>query len=248
MATERVRPQEISNAPPAATTFSWRREIAMWVAIVAAIAVPQVLMGWYSGRGLRPLHLAGLIFWLSAALALGGWRRWRRARGEEVATSRWRFSTGELMLLFTGAILWIGFSAADYQQSQRAQQERERMQARAAEVLGVEGRLGFDSDGSISITVCDRSFDDKRLRSLAALIREWNAESRVRRLMFGSGIKTQGTQPNWAGVTDQSIDLILRWNGLEWLFIEGTAISPAGREKLLTLPDLNDFTRDSIDK
>jgi hypothetical protein len=247
MAQEGIPPQQVADAPPA-PTFSWRREIALWLAIVTAISAPQVLMGWYSGRGLRPLHIVGLMFWLSAALLLGAWRRWRRARGEVVAPSRWRFSTGELLLLFTGAVLWIGFSAADYRESLRVQQERERMQALAAEVLGPEGRLGFDSDGSVSVTVCDRSFDDKRFESLAELIREWDADSKVQRLMFGSGIMTQGTPPRWSGVTDVSVPLILRWDGLEWLFIEGTAISPTSREKLRRLPDLNEITRDSLGK
>jgi hypothetical protein len=246
MANEEVAPHVI--AAPAAPTFSWRREVALWSAMVTVITAPHAVVGWYSGHGPRALHIVGLIFWLSAALLLGAWRRWRRAQGEEVATSRWRFSTGELLLLFSGAILWIGFSAADYRESQRVHREPERMQARAAEVLGIEGRLGFDSDGSMSITVCDRSFDDKRLRSLAALISGWDADSKVRRLMFGSGIKTQGTRPRWPGVTNQSVDLILQWDGLEWLFIEGTAITPAGQEKLLRLPDLNEITRDSLGK
>jgi len=144
--------------------------------------------------------------------------------------------------------LWIGFSAADYRESQRVQRERERMQALAAEILGVEGRLDFDSDGSVTIIVCDRSFDDERLSSMAALIGKWDADSKVRQLMFGSGSKTAGTPPKLPGVTDDSVGLILQWDRLEWLFIEGTAISSVGREKLLKLPQLNEFTRDSIGK
>jgi hypothetical protein len=64
--------------------------------------------------------------------------------------------------------------------------------------------------------------------------------------MFGTGSKTAGTPPKWPGVTDRSVPFILQWDRLEWLFIEGTAISAASREKLLTLPDLNEISPQSL--
>jgi hypothetical protein len=214
--------------------------------MVAACTAPQLLVGWYNGRGPRLFFIGGFVGLMTAFMIMGARRRWQKAYRADYVPSRWRFSAAELLLMFTGAIFYLGFTAADYRQSQLIHREREQFQALAAPALGPEGRLGFDSDGALHITICDRSFDDKRLRSLAALIRERKADADVRRLWFGSGAKTARTPPRWPGVTDQSVEVFLRWNQLEWLFIEGTAITAAKREQLLMLPELNELSRESL--
>ena len=59
-------------------------------------------------------------------------------------------------------------------------------------------------------------------------------------------MKTGGTPPVWPGVTDRRVDLLLEWDELEWLSVDGTAISADGRERLLTLPQLNDSSRNGL--
>jgi hypothetical protein len=214
--------------------------------MVAACTAPQILLGWYNGRGPRLFHIAGFVGWMTAFLIMGARRRWLKAYRAGYIPSRWRFSAAELLLMFTGAIFFLGFNAADYRQSQLVHREREQLQALATPALGPEGRLDLEPDGTLQITICDRSFDDQRLQALAELIRERKADADVRRLMFGTGTKTAGTPPRWPGVTDQSVETILQWNQLEWLFIEGTSITAAKREQLLTLPELNELSRETL--
>jgi hypothetical protein len=237
-------PAAVPHTP--APLFSWRRELALWFAMVLAWTIPHLLIGWYNGRGPRPLLIAGFVLWVSSIMAMGAHRRWKAARSGRSVDKRWRFSTAELFLIVTGIVAWVGFAAADHRDSLHVYRQREKFSALAAPILGPEGRLGFDSHGDISITICDRSFDDDRLGRLAELIRRKDADANVRSLMFGSGTRTAGTPPRWPGVTDRSVDCILRWKQLEWLFIEGTAITRSKHEDLLELPALHEASRTSL--
>jgi hypothetical protein len=214
--------------------------------MVAALTAAHLLIGWFNGRGFRPLALAGTVFWIMTALALGARRRWIKERRPELTLEPWRFSFLELLVLVTGLTLFIGFTIADHHESARVLRERSAFRSCVETLLGVDGRIDFDIDGSLMISVCDRSFDDARLVKLAEKIDDWNPNIEVSRITFGTGMKSGGTPPAWPGVTDRSVDLLLEWDGLEWLSVYGTAISADGRERLLTLPRLNDFSRDGL--
>lgn len=214
--------------------------------MVLAVTTPSLLIGWYNGRDARPLQIAGLALYFTSIFAAGAHRRWKAAHDGASVKKRWRFSMAELILIVTGIVAWVGFSAADHRQSQQVQREREKLSTLAAPILGPEGRLGFESNGDVSIAIIDRSFNDDRLAALASLIEGHDDACSVQSLMFGTTAKTAGAPLRWPGVTDSSVDLILQWNRLEWLFIEGTDITPAARQKLIALPALHEVSRNSL--
>lgn len=226
--------------------FDWRSQALLSVVMIAAITVTHLLIGWYNGRGIRPFALAGMAFWLTTVFALGSRRRWIKARRPELALRPWRFSFVELLVVFTGLTLLIGLSITDRQESLKVRREQATLQSSATKLLGLDGRIDFDADGSLMISICDRSFDDARFVTLVQMIDDWNKNAGVSRITFGTGINTSGMPPVWLGVTDRSIDLLLKYDELEWLSVYGTAISADGRERLLTLPRLNDFSRNGL--
>ena len=227
--------------------FPWRRLLFAFIAVASATTASHLLVGWYNGRGLRPLALAGIVFWITTAVTLGLRRHWLNQRQPELTGRRWKFSTVDLLILVTGLTLFVGFSATEHLESKRLQREQKQLQAQAADVLGPDGRIGFESDGSVTISICDRSFDDDRLGTLAQMIEDWNQDAGVSRLSFGTGMKTGGTPPVWPGVTDRSVDLLLKWDELEWLSVDGAAISDDGHKRLRTLPRLNDLSRRGLE-
>lgn len=238
-------PDSISNAD---ASRPWRLELIIGVVICATLIGAQLLVGWYNGRGLRPLLLAGLLFWVTTTFALGARRRRMKVQRPQSTLKPWRFSFLEMLALFTGLTLFIGFSIADYQASARVFREQSTFRSSVEPLLGLDGHVGFAADGSLTISVCDRSFDDARLVKLAQMIEDWNQNVSVTRFSFGTGAKTGGTPPVWPGVTDGSVDLLLKWDELEWLSVDGTSISAAGRKRLLTLPRLNDLSRSGLEK
>ena len=68
---------------------------------------------------------------------------------------------------------------------------------------------------------------------------------RVSSFLFGMPAGA-GPPPQWPGVTDASVDVLLAWPDLEWLNIAGTSISPAGRERLLELEKLSELSRRTL--
>lgn len=210
-----------------------------------AWTISSLLVGWYNGRGARPLFLAGMVAWYTSFMIIGARRRWKAARDGTTAGGRLQFSMAELFLIVTGIVALVGFLAAEHRQSLSVHREREKFSALAAPILGPGGRLGFESSGEMTIIICDRSFDDDRLGRLASIISQKEGGAVVKSLVFGSRANSIGA-PSWPGVTDRSLDVIVRWKQLEWLFIEGTAITPAGRQRLLTLPALNETSRNSL--
>lgn len=241
-------PADDKGTPPSDLPFNWRAQALFALAMVAALTAAHLLVGWYNGRGFRPFALAGFVFWITTAFALGSRRRWIKARRPELALKAWRFSFLELLVLFTGLTLFLGFTIADHHETARVLREQAAFRSSVETLLGVDGRIDFDADGRLMISVCDRSFDDARLVKLAEKIDDWNPNVGVSRITFGTGMKTGGTPPVWPGVTDRSVDLLLEWDELEWLSVYGTAISADGRKRLLTLPRLNDFSRSGLEK
>lgn len=241
-------PTDDNGTQPSDLPFNWRSQALFALAMVAALTAAHLLVGWYNGRGFRPFALAGFVFWITTAFALGTRRRWIKARRPELALKAWRFSFLELLVLVTGLTLFIGFTIADHHETTRVLREQSAFRSSVEALLGVDGDTGFAADGSLVITVCDRSFDDARLVKLAEKIDDWNPNVGVSRVTFGTGMNTGGTPPVWPGVTDRSVDLMLEWDELEWLSVYGTAIGADGRERLLTLPRLNDFSRRGLEK
>lgn len=237
-----------SSSDAASTPFPWRRQSLIGILLAGTITAVHVGVGWYNGRGLRALTLAGFVIWMITAFALGVRRQWLRTQRPEGAESRLQFSILELLVLVTGLTLFVGLTAVDRMELVRLQRERERMQTQAAGVLGPDGWISFEPDGIANISICDRSFDDERLVELAAMIRSWHPDEKVGRLMFASGRTTGGTPAAWPGVTDRSVPLMLEWDDLEWLSVDGTSISDAGRKELLELPRLNDFSREQLER
>ena len=239
-------PTDDKGTQPSNLPFNWRSQALFALAMVAALTAAHLLVGWFNGRGFRPLALAAFVFWIMTALALGARRRWLKERRPELTLELWRFSFLELLVLVTGLTLFIGFTIADHHETARVLREQSAFRASVETLLGVDGRIDFDVDGSLMISICDRSFDDARLAKLAEKIDDWNPNIGVSRITFGTGMKSGGTPPAWPGVTDRSVDLLLEWDELEWLSVYGTAIGADGRERLLTLPRLNDISRDGL--
>jgi hypothetical protein len=237
---------ESDSVSTADASRSWRRELVIGMLIFTMLTGIYLLIGWYNGRGLRPFAVAGFLSWMATTFALSVRRRWIKLRHPELASRSLRFSFLELLVLVTGLTLFIGFTIADYHESARVLRERSALRSNAETLLGLDGHLGFDADGSLTIAVCDRSFDDARLVKLVQMIDDWHQNVGVSRFNFGTSMKTGGTPPVWPGVTDRSVDLLLEWDELEWLSVDGTAISADGRERLLTLPQLNDFSRNGL--
>jgi hypothetical protein len=218
----------------------------MWVGMAAGWTAPHLLISWYRGREARPLLLVGALVWITSIMAMGAHRRWKAARQGETARRGWRFSIAELLLIFTGAIAFLGFTGADYRQSLQVQREQARLRELAAPILGVDGRLEFDSRGRISIIVCDRTFDDARLARLASLVAARGQAAAVTALMFGTSAGASGSPARWPGITDRSAGVILQWNQLELLFIDGTGLTQAARRRLSALPRLYEASRRSL--
>ncbi|MCA9231360.1 MAG: hypothetical protein KDA57_11950 [Planctomycetales bacterium] len=181
------------------------------------------------------------MIWLLTVMGLG-WRR--RLKKESDSTYRWyRFSLAEMFVIATGLAFFVGFSGAEYNQRRAEFRRHEQLQQKVSQVLGPEGRLDFESDGSLAITVCDRTFDDKRLAELANLIHDDAKSKGVSRVLFGTGLRTAGTPPKWPGITDTSVSLLLQWQDIELLSIEGTDISSEGQRQLLKLEKLDEWSR-----
>ncbi|HEX4412520.1 MAG TPA: hypothetical protein VH107_02760 [Lacipirellulaceae bacterium] len=145
-----------------------------------------------------------------------------------------------MFVIGTGIALFIGLTGADYQQGQRTQRERDRLRSSASEFLGPDGRLDFELDGTMAVIVCDRSFDDQRFTKLANLLDDFPASDGVTRVFFGTSAGMRATPAQWRGVTDASVDVLLRWQKtLRAVAIQGTAITPAGINRLSTLPELD---------
>jgi hypothetical protein len=225
------------------TKFSWRRELLQAVAMVTAFVGVSFLTSWYMGRDIRPLMLAGFLLYMTAAFALGMRRRWRNAKHPQTSADRGKFSLAELLIFVTGLAFFIGLSAADHLKAQQFWREREQLQVDVASVLGADGRITFQPDGSLQIAICDRTFDDARLARLAEMISQRKSDTNISGIMFGSGANTNSTPPVWPGITDQSIALLIEWRELEMLSVYGTAISDNGREQLRSLPHLNEPSR-----
>ena len=232
----------------ASTPYPWRRQVLICSAIALMFLVSHLLVGWFNGRGLRLWSYLGFLAFTMSAIVVAFRQRWIYERRPELAAKRLKFSTVDLLILVTGMTLFVGFTAADQLELGREHRERERLKAQAASVLGPDGWIGFEADGSVNIAICDRTFDDARLAKLAAMLRGWRPPAKVGRLMFASGQTTGRTPAAWPGVTDRSVPLMLEWNDLEWLSVHGTSISDAGREELLTLPRLNDFSREQLER
>lgn len=109
-------------------------------------------------------------------------------------------------------------------------------------LLGPDGRASFSPDGGVTITFCDRTFDDDRLAKLAKVIESEGLNDNVVGFLCGSGNKTGGSAAAWPGLTDASLPLILRWKGLELLVVANSAISGDGKAQLRELPHLNEVS------
>ena len=173
------------------------------------------------------------------------WRR--RHRKATDASFRWhRFSLAEVFVMATGLAVFMGLSGADRNQRRAELQHRKQLEKTALSILGPDGRLSFDSTGSMSIAICDRTFDDMRLVELAELIRDDANPKEVCAVQFATSAATAATPAQWPGITDKSVEILLQWQGIEMLSIDGTGISAEGRIRLLSLGELKEWSRKAL--
>jgi hypothetical protein len=247
MVDERLKYDE----PPVrarALPYSWRGWVVFSMVFCCVFCATSLVLTWWSGQAIRPLALAGGMAWVLALVGLACRRRLMRENAPNDTRYRWyRFSLAEMFVIATGLALNMGLMGADYQQRLSTQRERDRLRTATTEVLGPEGQLGFEYDGTMTISVCDRTFDDQRFAELAGLIHDYVESNGVSRVMFGTGSRTIGTPPRWPGVTDASVDILLGWQKMHMLHIQGTGISPAGQERLLTLQKLDELSQANLD-
>ncbi|TWT85800.1 hypothetical protein Pla123a_06070 [Posidoniimonas polymericola] len=189
---------------------------------------------------MRPPRYAAIAILVATGAGLGAVRQIRKARDPAARLSR--VSLTEVFVVTSLLAAVFAILGAEHRQDLRAQARFERFQADASAILGTDGRLGRQSDGTLTIVICERTFDDDRFENLAALLRDAQSPSRVSSVIFGTGV-SGGAPPLWPGVTDASVEVLLQWPDLEWLAIDGTAISPAGRQRLLKLNQLNEHSR-----
>lgn len=227
-------------------TFSWRRNLFLYIAVTGALAPALVFVGWYRHGGLRLLTLAEFVFAMTVAFAIDSRRRWRKARRPEMTAGSARLSLGGLLILISGLTLFFGLIAAEYQVYQRFRDEVHQLQTNVVKLLGPDGEFGSLTDGSITLLICDRSFDDDRFAKVARLISDWKPDAEISQVIFSSGPATNDTPPAWSGVTDRSVELLLGWRELKWLSVDGSAISAEGRQKLLTLAQLDEISRQGL--
>ncbi len=199
---------------------------------------------WWLGQKIRPLLLVGQMIWILTIMGLVWWRKLKK---QADGSFRWyRFSLAELFVIATGLAVSMGLSGADYSQRRAEFRHREQLQQKVAHILGPDGYLGFGSDGSLTISVCDRTFDDKRLAELANLIHDDAQSNGVSWVLFGTGSRTAGTPPKWPGITDNSVRLLLQWQDIKLLSVEGTNISTKGQRQLLKLEKLDHPSRTAL--
>jgi hypothetical protein len=247
MIDERLKSDEPSARTPALPS-SWRGWVAFFAVFVCVFCAASLVVTWCSGRAIRPLALGGQLAWMLTIMGLVFRRRLMKGKAPHDTHDRcYRFSLIEMFVIATGLALNFGLMAADYRQGLSTQRERDSLRSITTEVLGPDGRLGFETDGTMTITVCDRSFDDQRFTKLANLVKDYLKSNEVSCVMFGTGARAAGTPPRWPGVTDASVDILLHWQELHILAIQGTGITPAGRERLLELQHLNEWSQAVID-
>lgn len=225
--------------------FSWRREL-FYATLMVAIICAVFFSSWNRDRDPRPLILVGMLLYMIVAFALGTRRRWFNAKHPELARSPVRFSLAELLVFATAFAVFSGFLSADLLKPQQIRREHEKLQAATAGVLGPDGQITHEPDGSLQIAICDRTFDDARLARLVEVIFQWEADTKISGVMFGSGANTKNTPPAWPGITDQSVPLLMQWQELKMLSVFGTAISQEGREQLRKLPHLDPRSRAAL--
>ena len=246
MVDERLKSDEPPVRTPALSS-SWRGRVAFFT-VFCCVFCGVSLPTWWSGQPIRPLALVGQMAWMLTVFGLMWRRRLMKEKAPDDTRYRWyRFSLVEMFVIATGLALNMGLMGADHRQRLSTQRERDRLRTVTTEVLGPDGQLGFENDGTVTISVCDRSFDDQRFAELADLIRDYVESNGVSRVGFGTGPRATGTPPRWPGVTDASVDILLGWQELHMLAIQGTGITPAGRERLLRLQNLNEWSQAHID-
>ena len=237
--------QELDTSQSTASLPTGWRSISLFLLVFCCISVgASAARALWSGQNIRPLLLVGQMTWMLTIMGLIGRRMLRKQT--DVLFRWYRFSLTEMFVIATGFAVFAGFSGADYRQRRAEVRHHEQLQQNVSQVLGPEGRLGFESDGSLSIFVCDRTFDDKRLAELAKLIHDDADSYGVSRVLFGTGSQTAGIPPQWSGITDASVEILLQWQGIEMLSIEGTSISAEGRKQLLSLEELDDWSRNTL--
>lgn len=213
----------------------------------------NLAMSWWLEMEVRPLQIGGTFLWLLAVWGVVLRRRRTKERNPDDPHFRWyRFSLFEIFIVATGGILFFGLNTADYRQRLELHYEQVRLQTAAEDILGPDGSLGFGGDGpgTLSLTICDRSFDDQRLMKLMDLIQDHLETNRIAitGIMFGTSALTTGTPPEWPGITDASLDMILGWQELKTLSVYGTGITIEGQKRLLKLPDLEEWVRTMISR
>ncbi len=223
---------------------SWHGWLVRFLVVCCVWVAMSLVSSWWFEREVRPLLLAGQIAWLSTVMGLLLRRKLIKEREPNNTQFRWyQFSLAEMLVLVTGLALFLFFQAADDSQRRSTLRQREQLQTVVSKVLGPEGRLGFEKDGSLLISVCDRSFDDQRFAELESLIRDYVESNGVSIVLFGTGPRTMGTPPRWPGVTDASVDILLQWQDIKMLSIQGANITPEGRKRLLGLEKLDETSQ-----
>ena len=240
------RQEYISPKSTATMPTGWRSVSAFLLAFCCIFVAARFVPAWWSGQKMRPLLLTGQMIWMLTIMGLM-WRRKLKLVSD--ASFQWyQFSLAEMFVIATGLAIFMGLSGADYSQQRAKSRHREQLQMMVSQVLGPEGRLGFESDDSLTISVCDRTFDDQRLTELANLIHDDAESNGVSRVLFGTGPLTAGMARKWPGITDASVETLLRWRSLTMLVIEGASITAEGRKRLLKLKELDELSQTNLSR
>lgn len=213
--------------------------------IVSALAagcllfVSQQLDAWYG----PPLIVGGFV-----ALLVWHFVRVRQLlRAARTPEKSFTMPLVDLFLITTAvAIFATGYSVNDRRRSAELVRRAEVQQA-ALEIMGPHAEFERDHRAKVWLTIGDPTFDDARLTELLNLLEDDRRRYGVTQLMF---VLVPGTQispeapplVHWPGLTDQSVEPIASLTLLSELWLQGTAISSRGAERLLELPNLRSFS------
>lgn len=219
--------------------YPWSESFVRAAIMLSTLAIASIGVTWIIGTKFHLYSLICMAAYMLTIFAIGSRRRWKNSLQSDQSKSPWyRFSIIELLILCTGIAFVFNFAKMEMIEHSSSNTWQQKVSIEAVEYLGIDGRFHFDSNGDINIAICDRGFDDARLREVADFIAQQNLQEHIHSVTFGTGVKTMGTPASWIGITDRSVNCLLQWHKLKVLMLHGTAITLEGKEQLSQIDSL----------
>lgn len=143
-------------------------------------------------------------------------------------TPRFRFSLRLVFLLIFGVCLWLAVTLHAMERTRAQYEQRVAFAERLSQLVGKTGKARYSgSTNELMVVVKNVEFSDDDFTELVKMLEDSPDDAYVYYLDM-----------NGTKITDASLDQIADWNGLQYLFLGGTAVTESGVRRVGTLPRL----------